>query len=319
MPVTFKSVVRDAVAWGLERAGLSDPSRRRGELTIATFHRVLPAELRDGYPYFGLAVTPEELDFFLTFFRDRYTCGPLAPIWARHAAGERPTRPLLALTFDDGQHDNLAYAAPVLRRHGLGASFYLPSDLVSAGQLIWHDRVGFALQALGESGATIEGRAEAMKALSPEQRESEADQLLRMSGARVPRWAGLMSWDDARRLVAEGHEIGSHSLRHPLLPQCDDARLRAEFEDSKAAIEAQIDRPVETFCYPNGDADERVAAAAERAGYRCAVTTEWGTNGPGQSPFLLRRCDMHPVHSRGSDGLLSPARLQLRISPPRLR
>ena len=312
----IKNRVRDTLAWGLLRSGGSDPARQRDRLTIATFHRVLPSELRERYPYPGLAVTPEELDFFLTFFRARYTCGPLADVWERFELGEQPERPFLALTFDDGQRDNVDHALPVLRRHELRASFYLPAALIDEGASIWHDRAGFALRALGEPPSRIDARTEALKALSPAAREAEVSWLARLSGAEPPPWARLMSWDDARELAREGHEIGSHSLRHPLLPQCDDGRLRAELVESKAWIEARIGRPVETFCYPNGDADERVAAATGAAGYRCAVTTTWGTNDRRSAPFLLRRCDMHPVHARGDDGLLSPARLQLRLSPP---
>ena len=319
MARSLKTLVRDAVAWSLQRTGLSAPRRRRDELTIATFHRVLPEELRQAYPFPGLAVTPEELDFFLTYFRARYTCGTLAESWTRFARGDRPERPLLALTFDDGQKDNVDHAAPVLARHGLKASFYLPSALIEEGTPIWHDRLGFALRALGESQTYVAERTEAIKALDPERRETEVAQLERISGVRIPEWAGLMGWADAKALAAVGHEIGSHSLRHPLLPQCSDARLRAELEESKAAIETRVAVPVQTLCYPNGDADARVAAAAARAGYVCAVTTDWGTNDAQRSPFLLRRCDMHPDHSRSGGGLLSPARLQLRLSPPALR
>ena len=309
---SLKHLVRDSLAWGLDRTGLSGPKARA--LTIATFHRVLPAELRALYPFPGLAVTPEELDFFLTFFRSRYTCGTLAQSWLRFRRGDRPARPLLALTFDDGQQDNVGHALPVLRRHELKASFYLPSDLIEERRLIWHDRVGFALQAMGETNEAIASRTEALKALEPEQREAEVDALVRGAGAEPPEWARLMTWEDAKQLLAEGHEIGSHSLRHPLLPSCSDSRLHAELVESKAAIERRLGVRVQTFCYPNGDADQRVATATAAAGYECAVTTTWGTNDPGTPPFLLRRCDMHPFHTRDRHGILSSAQLQFRLA-----
>ncbi|MBO6934315.1 MAG: polysaccharide deacetylase family protein [Deltaproteobacteria bacterium] len=309
---SLKHLVRDSLAWGLERTGLTGAKKRA--LTIATFHRVLPAELRATYPFPGLAVTPEELDFFLTFFRARYTCGTLAESWDRFRRGDRPERPLLALTFDDGQQDNVDHALPVLRRHGLKASFYLPTDLIEERTLIWHDRVGFALRAMGESPDAIAERTEALKPLDPEHREAEVDALERIAGATPPEWARLMTWEGAEQLLTEGHEIGSHSLRHPLLPTCSDTRLRAELVESKAAIEKRLGIRVQTFCYPNGDADERVAAATAAAGYECAVTTTWGTNHPSAPPFLLRRCDMHPFHTRDRHGILSSAQLQFRLS-----
>ena len=188
------------------------------------------------------------------------------------------------------------------------------SDLIEERRLIWHDRVGFALQAMGEAPDGIAERTEALKPLDPELRESEVDALERIAGCTPPEWARLMTWEGAEQLLSEGHEIGSHSLRHPLLPTCSDARLRAELVESKAAIEKRLGIRVQTFCYPNGDADQRVATATAAAGYECAVTTTWGTNDPSTPPFLLRRCDMHPFHTRDRHGILSSAQLQFRLS-----
>ena len=313
--MSLKGRLRDGVARALSVTTLSAPRRRAaGRLTIATFHRVLPADLRARYPYYGLCVTPEELDFFCTYFRQRYTCGTLAESFRRFAAGDWEGAPLLAITFDDGQHDNVAYALPILRRHGLQASFYLPAALVEQEQRIWHDRLGFALQALGERPAAIAERAEDTKKLAAETREETVVAFEQRARTPLPEWTRLMRWDEARALVHEGHEVGSHSLHHPLLPQCSDSELRQELEGSKALLEEKLQSPVETFCYPNGDADARVAAATAAAGYRCAVTTVPGTNGLTTDPYRLRRFDIHPTHSRASHGLLSAARLQMRLS-----
>lgn len=46
----------------------------------------------------------------------------------------RSKRPLVVLTFDDGFHNNLEYAAPVLKRYGLPATFF-----VVAGKLAGDD------------------------------------------------------------------------------------------------------------------------------------------------------------------------------------
>lgn len=325
----LKARVRDGVAAVAEQVGLSAPSfRARGMLTIATFHRVLPADLRARYPLPGLCVTPDELDWFLTFFRARYTVLPLDEAWARAQRGDRPDRPVLALTFDDGEADNFVYARPVLARHDLRASFYVASDHVDRQEPIWHDALGFALlgaqgdaadelaQALGGPVRpdTIGARLEAAKAMPPAARAKLVQAAVLRTGAHPPDWARLMTWEEIRALHAEGHEIGAHSCTHPLLPQCDDAQLERELRASKARIEAQVGAPVTTFCYPNGDADARVAAAAKDAGYDCAVTTTWGRNAPDAHPWLLARCDMNAEHVVDRTGRLSEARLALRMS-----
>jgi peptidoglycan/xylan/chitin deacetylase (PgdA/CDA1 family) len=208
-------------------------------------------------------------------------------------------------------------------------SFYVATAHADSGEPIWHDQIGFALlhaieQGKAERAGAILGQAlrpdsvaaciEATKTLSPAERVEQVAQLSALTTGGVPDWAALMDWSDARVLQRAGNEIGSHSLSHPLLPQCDDAWLERELHESKVRIESELGTQVETFCYPNGDADGRVARAAERAGYACAVTTTWGMNDDSVDPFLLRRCDINAEHVVDRTGQLSAARLQLRLS-----
>ena len=52
------------------------------------------------------------------------------------AAGERPRGDEIVLHFDDGYLDNWLYAAPILERHGIPASFFVSLDFVEPGALI---------------------------------------------------------------------------------------------------------------------------------------------------------------------------------------
>lgn len=327
---SLKTLARDVAAGALRATGLTTPARRAtGHLSIATFHRVLPEAHRREYPLRGLCVTPEELDWFVGYFDAHFTVGPLRDIARRFFAGERPPRPLLALTFDDGERDNFVFARPVLARRGVRASFYLPVAHLDEGTPIWHDRLGFALLGALRRGSearaerfldgplrhdTVQARIEGTKSMSPEERATAVRALEEIAGSGVPEWAALMSWDEVRALHADGHEIGSHSMTHPLLPQCDDATLEVEIAGSKRRIEDALQVPIHTFCYPNGDTEPRVGRVVERAGYECAVTTAWGRNAPGVDRYALTRFDMHPEHARGVRGELSAPRLAWRMS-----
>lgn len=320
-----KPRARDAAAWVLSRAGITRPERAfRGALAIATFHRVLPEPARARYAFPGLAVTPEELDFCLGLFARHFTPGPLAEVHARWAGGERPERPLLAITFDDGQRDNFVYGREVLERHGVRATFFVTTDAVDGGGPLWHDRVGFAAAALGArdperlrvllGGRPLEAALERAKRLPTPAREAWVDRVERAAGEVTrPAWDAIMSWDEVRALAAEGHEIGSHAATHPILPRCDDARLERELAGSRARLAAELGHEVAAICYPNGDADARTRAAARAAGYRLGVTTRWGANAPGADPLALARWDIASDALRAADGRLSPERLALRF------
>lgn len=80
-----------------------------------------------------------------------------------------------------------------------------------------------------------------------------------------------LGWDELAVLADLGWEIGSHTVTHPRLTQLDDEQLAAELSESKRTIETRLGRPCSAIAYPYGDEDERVVAAAARAGYVAAA------------------------------------------------
>jgi peptidoglycan/xylan/chitin deacetylase (PgdA/CDA1 family) len=324
--VPLRALVRDLAAVLLYRTGVTRPRARRGRVAIVTFHRVLPAAELADYPSPGIAVTPDELAWFVRFFGAHFRCGTLRDTMDRFSAGD--DEPLLAITFDDGQRDNHRHARPVLAAAGVRASFYVVARAADANEPLWHDRLGFALRAwqrrspegagafLRAAGAAdVKGAIEATKRLPPERIEARVAEVeAAVGGSAVPAWDGMMTWDELRQLAADGHEIGSHSLSHPILPSCDDERLRSEVAGSRERLAAALGTVIDSFCYPNGDHDDRVVAAVAAAGYRYAVTTTWGHNDRATAPLRLRRCDIQSATSRAARGGLSAARLAWRLS-----
>lgn len=342
----LQPVARDGLAHVLSTLGATRPSRfARGALTVVTFHRVLPAERLRQYPLAGLAVTPEQLEAILGELAQHFVCLPLIDayrLWQRQPDARRPA---LAITFDDGSLDNYEHARPVLDRLNLKASFYIPVGLVEERRCPWHDRLGFALL---RSVAAVRKRRELdfapllapfglgtgdfeallpadalnlaargvgiAKQLGAERREQAIRALERaLGGDQVPDWAGLMSWQQIRELGAQGHEIGSHSLTHPLLTDLDAAQLEQEVVRSREQLAEAAGCEVASFCYPNGSYDARALEAVRAAGYTCAVTTRWGLN-RGASEYELRRCDMDYARLQSRRGEFSAQRLWLRLS-----
>lgn len=336
--MSAKTTLREAAAALLFATGLTRPARRaRDRLSIATFHRVLPDAERAAYPYPGLVVTPEELDAFLGYFVRHFDCGTLSRQHDRFLAGESPARPLLAITFDDGQYDNLRHAAPVLDRHGVKASFFIPVVAVETRELLWHDRLGFSARALLADGGkgsaalsaalaatgvnadgalpTIERLVQSAKRLPVQVRLDLVRQLADIAGPGAePSFARLMDFGEIEALAGAGHEIGSHSMTHCLMPECDDEELRYELAESRRRLEGRLGVGIESFCYPNGNCDARTATAAATAGYRRAITTDWGGNGRDADRYRLRRFDIVARHVLAGNGSVSPTTLAFRMS-----
>jgi peptidoglycan/xylan/chitin deacetylase (PgdA/CDA1 family) len=79
-----------------------------------------------------------------------------------------------------------------------------------------------------------------------------------------------LDWDGLRGLAERGVEIGSHTVSHPHLTQLTQADLERELHESRERLESELSRPCRFLAYPYGDHDERVRAAARKAGYEGA-------------------------------------------------
>jgi peptidoglycan/xylan/chitin deacetylase (PgdA/CDA1 family) len=112
--------------------------------------------------------------------------------------------------------------------------------------------------------------------------------LLNLEVDRIGR-AGGLSRAQVRRMVADGWEVGSHSLTHPHLSTVGPERLRREVAGSREALEREFGIDVEFFCFPYGEFDAAVKDAVRAAGYLGATTTRGALASPQGDPFELPR------------------------------
>lgn len=139
------------------------------------------------------------------------------------------------LTFDDGYEDNYTNALPLLRQYGFTAwIFVLPPLVERQAALSWPEVADDA--------------------------------------AAYPEVMRSLSWKMIEEMAEAGFEIGSHGLRHPHLPQLGDDELTEELWQSRTEIKDRLGR-CDSFAYPFGEWDDRVEAAAARAGYSFAFTS----------------------------------------------
>jgi peptidoglycan/xylan/chitin deacetylase (PgdA/CDA1 family) len=177
-----------------------------------------------------IAITPERLERQLTYLLGQ---GYVASTFSRACAeGDGRT---LVITFDDACRSVLEGALPILRRLGVTATLFAPTQYVGCVEPMSWPGVASWLST------------------------SHRDELL------------PMGWEELRWLADAGWEIGSHTMSHPHLTELDDQQLRDELVLSRAEIERQLDRPCTSVAYPFGDCDRRVARAACDAGYACAA------------------------------------------------
>jgi len=302
-------------------------------LTILTFHRVLPKQLKENYPLPVLVVTPEELHWIVQSLKKMYHLNTVNEALLKLKTNRYYSKPLMAITFDDGQKDNYDYAFPILNKLGVKATFFIPASLVEHNEILWHDLLGFSIMfsyknrsklskisnLLGVNLTACPSAIEAArvavrkaKLLDHDKRKELIERFT--SHLFCPNWARLMTWAQIKSIVGKGHEIGSHSMTHPILTKCSNAELQFEVIESRKLLENRLDTPIRSFCYPNGDFNSRIIKFVENAGYTGAVTTKWKSNRRKDSPFQLGRCDITSKSVKDFDQTLSHAKLSWRLS-----
>ena len=306
------SAFRSLAAAGVHLAARGLARRR---LSILMYHRVL--EWPD--PINTWDVTRDEFDTQM-----RELAAHFAPL-ALGEAVERLARNALppgavCVTFDDGYADNLTAAVPILRRHGIPATFFIATAYLNGGRM-WNDTVVEAIRAadgerieLGGIGlgtlplgcpaarrATIERILAGIKHRSAEAREDAARHIVERVGKPLP--ADLMLTDaQLLSLRRSGMEIGAHTATHPILANLPPAAAQAEIVSGRERLVELLREPVRLFAYPNGkprlDYAWEHVQMVRAAGFVAAVSTADGVAGPAADAFQLPRqapWDRNPV------------------------
>lgn len=101
--------------------------------------------------------------------------------------------------------------------------------------------------------------------------------------------SALMDARGLRDWAAAGHEVGSHTLNHPVLPRLSPELALNEIRDSRDALEQIAGTPVRAFCYPYGKFTPALADSVRSAGYDSATTTSGGLARRTDDLFALPR------------------------------
>ncbi len=85
----------------------------------------------------------------------------------------------------------------------------------------------------------------------------------------------VMTWAQLRELVRLGHEVGSHSWSHPLLPRCGDKELVDELARSRMTLEDKLGIAVDAISMPHGSWNRYVLRTCGETGYQRVYTSDF--------------------------------------------
>jgi peptidoglycan/xylan/chitin deacetylase (PgdA/CDA1 family) len=95
----------------------------RMRIVVLCYHSIHPTNA-------FASATPRQFEEQIRWLREHCDVIPLRAALDRARGRDIPSKPTVALTFDDGYDDNFANALPVLTRYGITASFYVTTGFV---------------------------------------------------------------------------------------------------------------------------------------------------------------------------------------------
>src|SRR5216683_7629104 len=287
---------------GLELAYLSGYSRlmqRRtgGAGVILRFERVRPRRTARFQPLQACEITPRFLDRAIgALKRWKFDIVSMDEVCRRAVTLASPRR-FVCLTFDGGYKDMITSAYPVLAKHGVPFTVYVPTAFPDGlGEAWWlaleqiigrENRLSleidrkerhFDIASTAEKYQLYEFLENWMRSLAPPALSSAIKDLCTRYSvdlAAVARDAS-MDWNDLAKLAADPLvTIGSATVNYPILSSLKDADALREMTMGRAVAQSAFHRDVRHFAYPFGDRAtfrRQHVAMADEAGFASAAS-----------------------------------------------
>jgi peptidoglycan/xylan/chitin deacetylase (PgdA/CDA1 family) len=250
---------------------------------VVSYHNIIPDEIFEkNRQFIGGDHRESEFDQHIAIIKSKLeVCNDIQP-------GK------VLITFDDGYKNNQTVALPILKRHGVSATFFIPASYFDSTEILWVDKmlmwlsfVPLGSYSLAQETYSIESHADreqvwdllwarlldnfSLKNSLLEDMTAHhpfADLPLE-ADYRVMRFEAL-GREDIDTMKMSGNKIGCHSYNHDILSRLSAEELRDNFNKCEKHRDQYN---VDWFSYPFGRANEvndRVTDQCKESGYSCA-------------------------------------------------
>jgi hypothetical protein len=218
------------------------------------------------------------------------------------------------ITFDDGFKNNYLVAAPILKKHGVNATFFVPACYFESPDILWVDKmlmwvsfVPVGHYTLCENIYIFEADTQRTRVwdaiwqwllsnfTSKDQLLADMDQSYAFSELTLdPDYRKLrfeaLEKHQIEEMADSGNKIGCHSYNHDILSKLSDNEL---LENFKKCHSHRSDYTVNWFSYPFGresEVSEKVVEECRNFGYSHAFMNI--VNPSGENAFRIPRINM---------------------------
>lgn len=260
----------------------------------------------------GITITPDHFESALKFLTRHYTPVCLQDVLAESDGHRLPSRPVL-VTFDDAYASVREVAAPLCKKYGVPAIFFVNAACLDNRQLALDNLVCYTANVIGMGGINVAAvRAGApegtefsslaevfgrfLPAISLTTREAFRAALIELLETEEPELAAqarlYLTNAQLRDLASFGFEIGNHTYTHVSCRSLTRSDLEGEIDRNKRELEALSGEDVRSFSVPYGcseDLPAELVVHLQRTGHKAAFLVESVANQLHADCFRLNR------------------------------
>lgn len=246
-------------------------SCRNDSFRIVYLHMVGP----HNHPYyFNSGISPEEFKRIVEFLNENYTIIPLSKALEMNDKGVS-LKNCLSITTDDGFVENYEYVAPILKKLKISATFFLINDCIDNKNLMWRNKIIYIQNRIGLVKAknlmiNFSDKKDISRPLKKDDllswsyrnwdmrlKEIWVNELWAESNMEpieefLEVYKPYMTTVQVQELVANGFEIGAHSMTHPFFNTLTFQQAESEIFNSINEIGDKIGKKIYQFSYPFG-------------------------------------------------------------------
>ncbi len=239
------------------------------------------------------------LEEIINYFLNRsYEFISLDEVYYRLKHPKKQRQKFVCFTFDDGYHDILLHAYPVLKKYNIPFCIYVSPEYANQHGILWWEVLDELLKTESIIKLCIDDKIYNINNNSGASKNSIHKQVnklllekidfkdINLSLENVFQYYNidlykhaltqLLSWEDIKKLNSDPLiTIGAHTVHHIPLNKLPIDAAKSEILESKNIIESYLNIKVEHFCYPFGEAGIREFRMVREMDFKTATTCRY--------------------------------------------
>tara|TARA_Y100000590_G_scaffold470608_1_gene666871 strand:- start:12018 stop:12887 length:870 start_codon:yes stop_codon:yes gene_type:complete len=274
------------------------------------------------YNPYGTIINKDIFELQIKYLSKNYHIVTLDDLFNKKKLDTRKNYTNIAITFDDGYCDNYTYAYPILKKMGLSATFFLPTDFIGKKIPIWDWQLAKMLNN-NDNNVIVENEknnsivinrkdfnhrnndfiwnlSKYLKYLVPEKRDyimkSIARQLGHSESSLFEDQDRCLNWNEIHEMKKNNMQFGSHGCSHTSFKKLESKFLKKELETSKNIIENELGSVCKYIALPFGsgdDYDQDTIENVKKVGFEKCFLNIHGYNKFNSDPYLMKRIIMN--------------------------